>query len=100
MPLTALLLGSLSITTLAGCDRIEQAAAEAVEQARQSTAEVIDEAVRPGSLQQATQNAQEALQEAQQKAADMLGTASDYLADEAPAETGEAPAGEPATTAL
>ena len=100
IPTLALLLGSLSLLTLSGCERLEQAAAEAVEHARQSTAEVLDEAARTGSLESAKQKAGEALQEAKQKAAGLLGEASEYLATEPPAENSETPMDDPGTTAL
>ena len=89
MPTIALLLGSFSLATLAGCERIEQAATEAVEHA-----------ARTGSLESARQKASEALQEAKQKAVGMLGEASEYLATEPPAGNTEAPADDPGTTAL
>ena len=99
-PTTALLFGSLALVTLSGCERLEQAAAEAVEQARQSTAEVLQEAARTGSLESARQQADEALQEARQKAAGMLGAASQYLGGQPPAGEAGAPTDDPATSAL
>ena len=100
MPTIALLLGSLSLATLAGCERLEQAATEAVEHARQSTAEVLDEAARTGSLESAKQKASEALQEAKRKAAGMLGEASGYLDGPTPADNADAPADQPSSNVL
>ena len=100
MPTIALLFAGLTLVTLAGCERIEQAATEAAEHARQSTAEALDEAVRSGSLEQARQKADAALLEARQKAAGILGEVSDYLGGQPPASDAGAPDEDPSASAL
>jgi hypothetical protein len=72
MPTTTLLFASLTLVTLVGCERIEQA----------------------------RQRADEALREVRQKAAGMLGEASDYLGGQPPASDADAPVEDSSVTAL
>lgn len=78
-PAVMLLFGAISVAGLAGCEQVEQAATDAVEKARQSALQVLDEAQQAGSIDQARQSANQALNEARQKAAGLLGQASEYL---------------------
>lgn len=79
---TLLLFGGISVVSLTGCDQIEQATNNAVENAKQSAVQVVDEVRQAGSIDQAKQSAKQALTEARQTAAGLLGQASEYLADD------------------
>ena len=76
--------GLLAIVALSGCERIQQAADSAVEQARQTTMQAIDEASQAGSIDEARQTAVDALQQFRQQASGLLDEASGYLQPETP----------------
>jgi len=89
---TLLLVGGISVISLTGCEQMEQAASVAVEKAKQSAVQVMDEARQSGSIDEARQSADRALQEARQTAAGLLGQASEYLSNEPKEQdTGDAP---------
>lgn len=93
-----LLVGAISVVGLTGCEQVEQAATDAVEKARQSALQVLDEAKQSGSIDQARQSANQALNEAKQKAAGLLGQASEYLSqDQQEQDIKGPPEGNPAT---
>jgi len=79
---TLLLIGGISIVGLTGCEQLEQATNAAVEKAKESTVQIIDEAKQVNSIDDARQTANRAMQEAKQTAAGLLGQASEYLAKE------------------
>lgn len=84
---------------LTGCERIEQAANDAVEKAKQSAVQVLDEATQSGSIDQAKQSANQVLLETKQKAADLIGQASEYLSKDGQEQDVESLAAEaPAST--
>lgn len=74
-----LLFGAVAVLGLSGCEQVEQAASQALQDARQSATQVLEDASQSGSLEQARQSASEALNEARQAAAGLLGEASEYL---------------------
>lgn len=86
-PLAASLFAGLVLLGLTGCDRINQAATEAVEQARKSVIQVLDEAQQSGSLEHARQAVSETLIEARQQAAGHLDEAIEYLLQEQQQDT-------------
>ena len=88
----ALLLGGIAIIGLTGCEKLEQAAAEAVEQARQSATQAIDEVRQAGSLEEATQAATRALEAARQNAAGLLDQTRQQLSEDGQAPADEIPA--------
>lgn len=94
-----LLLGGIAVTGLAGCEQLEQAANEAVEQAKQSAVRAIDEVRQAGSIEEAKQSAGKALEGARQNAAGLLEQASQYLSEDGqtPADEGSATGEAPAT---
>ena len=79
-----LLAGGFALLGLSGCDRLEQAANEAVEQAKQSAVQAIDEARQAGSLEEARQSADRLLLDAKQQAGGLLDQASRYLTESEP----------------
>lgn len=79
---TLLLIGGISIVGLTGCEQLEQATNAAVEKAKESTVQIIDEAKQVNSIEDARQTANRAMQEAKQTAAGLLGQASQYLSAE------------------
>ncbi len=78
-----LLAGGLTLAGLSGCERLEQAANDAVETAKQSAVQALDEARQAGSIEEARQSADRLLLDAKQQAAGLLDQASRYLAEEA-----------------
>ena len=86
--ITFLLIGGIALIGLSGCEQVEQAANDAVEKAKQSAVQALDEAKQTGSIDEARQSATQALQEAKQAAAGILGQASDYLANDQQAQDG------------
>ena len=93
------LIGAIAITGLAGCEQIEQATNEAVDKARQTAVETLDQARQAGSVEEAKQTADNAFQDLKRQAAGLLQQASDYLSGNEPAqpdaEPQQAPAAEP-----
>jgi len=81
-PALPLIFGSLFLVSLTGCERVEQVANEALEQAKQSAVQAIDKAAQAGSIDEARQAANDALLDARQKAAGLLDQASEYLSEE------------------
>ncbi len=77
-----LLIGSISVIGLTGCEQVEQAANDAVEKAKQTAVQALDEVTQTGLIEQATQSANQALLDAKQKAAGLLGQASEYLSED------------------
>lgn len=86
---TLLLIGGISVVCLTGCDQMEQATNNAVEKAKQSAVQALDEARQSGSIDQVKQSANQALIEARQTAAGLLGQASEYLAAEQQGQSAE-----------
>ena len=78
------LVGALALVGLTGCDKLEQAANDAVETAKQSAVQALDEARQAGSIEEAKQSADRLLLDAKQQAAGLLQQASQYLAEENP----------------
>jgi thioredoxin-like negative regulator of GroEL len=76
---TLLLVASVALVGLSGCEQVEQAANDVVEKAKQATVLALDEAHQSGSIGQAKETANQVLQEARQQAAGLLGQASEYL---------------------
>lgn len=104
---TLLLIGSISLFSLSSCEQVEQATNTAIDKAKQSSAQVVDEATQNDSLEKAKQSASQALDGARQKAADLLGQASEFLSEdqhkqdiESPAEKESGEANDDSTTAL
>ena len=98
-PLMLALAASLALVTLSGCERMEQAANEVIEQATQSAVQAIDEATGAATIDEARQSAEHMLNDARNTAAGLLGEASEYLAPGAPMDE-ELPAAEVPTTEL
>ena len=73
------LIAAVAAFGLTGCEKIEQAANEAVEKAKQSAAEALDQTRQSGSIENARQSADEVLQDVKQQAAGFLDQASEYL---------------------
>ena len=95
-PPTMLLVCGVFVAGLAGCERLEQAATDAVDNAKQSAVQALDEIRQANSIEEAKQSAHEALQSTRQKAAGLLDEASGYLAGEQPPQgDGQAPAEAP-----
>ena len=74
-----LLVGSVALFGLTGCEQVEQATNGVVEKAKQAAVQVLDEAQQSGSIDQAKEMANQALLEARQQAAGLLEQASEYL---------------------
>ena len=96
---TLLLIGGISIVSLTGCEQIEQATNTAIEKAKESAVQILDEAKQAESIDDVKQSANRAIQDAKQTAAGFLGQASEYLSHEAQEQdavdtsaTGPAPA--------
>lgn len=89
--LTSLLIGGIAIIGLSGCEQLEQAATEAVENARQTAVQTLDEASRAGSVEEAKQTAGNALQDIRQQASGLLRQASDYLSGQQPMQNDTQP---------
>lgn len=94
------LLGIVAALALTGCEQIEQAASQALQDAQQSAQQALEEARQSGSLDQARQSASEALDQARQAAAGLLGEASEYLGAEPRAAEPESPAAEDSPAAI
>ena len=97
---TLVLIGGISVVSLTRCEQVEQAANDAVEKAKQSAVQALNEATQTGSIDQAKQSANQALLEAKQKAAGLLGQASEYLANDQQGQFIERPTGEAPPSAL
>ena len=95
-----LLVGSIALVGLSGCEQMEQAATEAVETAKQTAVQALQEASQTGSIDEARQTATQALRDAKQQAAGVLGQASEYLSSEQQNRVNEQPLVEDSTTAL
>ena len=91
LKLAGLLLGTVSIVGLSGCQQIEQAATEAVDKATQTAIQTLDEARQAGSIEEAKQSAGNAVQDVKQQAAGFLQQASDYLSGNQQALDAEQP---------
>ena len=76
--------GGGALLALTGCERIEQAATDAVEQAKQSATQVLEEATQTGSIEDAAQAADQVLLETRQQAAELLEQMSNYLSVDRP----------------
>ena len=74
-----LLLGVVAVFALSGCEKIDQAATDAVEKARTSAGQVLEDASRARSLDDARQVADDALLEARDQAASLLQQACEFL---------------------
>ncbi len=92
----ALIVGVVAVLSLSGCEQIDQAAADAVDQARTSAGQLLEDASQARSVEEARQVADDALVEARERAAGLLQQASDFLstapeqaADEVPGEGAE-----------
>ena len=79
---TLLLIGGISVVSLTGCEQIEQAKNTAVEKAKASAVQILDEARQAESIDDVKQSANRAMQDAKQSAAGLLGQASDYLSNQ------------------
>ena len=80
------LAGALALVGLTGCEKLEQAANDAVESAKQSAVQALDEARQAGSIEEAKQSADRLLLDAKQQAAGLLQQAGQYLAEETPTQ--------------
>ncbi len=76
----------IAVGALSGCDKLEQAANDAVENAKQSAAQALDEARQAGSIEEARQSADRFLLDAKQQAAGLLEQASQYLSESQPVQ--------------
>ncbi len=74
-----LLLGAVAVFALSGCEQIDQAAADAVETARTSAGQLLEDASQARSIDDARQVADDALVEAREQAAGLLQRASEFL---------------------
>ena len=88
-----LLLGAVVVFALAGCEQVDQAAADALEKARTSAGQLLEDASQARSIDDARQVADDALVEAReqaaglpQRASEFLSTAPDRATDEATGE--------------
>jgi len=97
---TMLLVGSIALVGLTGCEQAQQAANEVVDKARQAAVQALNEAQQSGSIEQARESANQVLHEAKQQAAGLLGQASDYLSSDQPGQEVERPAEQDSPTAL
>lgn len=97
---TLLLVASVALVGLSGCEQVEQAANDVVEKAKQATVLALDEAHQSGSIDQAKETANQVLPEARQQAAGLLGQASEYLSRDQQGQDAERPAEQNSTTAL
>ena len=75
----AQLLGVVALFVLSGCDQIDQAATDAVEKAKTSAGQLLEDASQARSVDDARQVADDALVEAREQAAGLLQQASDFL---------------------
>ena len=96
---TLLLVASVALVGLTGCEQVEQAANDVVEEAKQAAVQALDEAQQAGSIDQAKETANQVLQEAWQQAAGLLGQASEYLSRDQQGHDVEHPAEQSSTTA-
>ena len=80
---------------LTGCEQLGQAATEAVDKAKQTAVQTLDEARQAGSVEEARQTADQALQDLRGQAAGLLQQASQYLSQEPTAEIGATDADAP-----
>lgn len=93
---TLLLVASVALVGLTGCEQVEQAANDVVEKAKQAAVLALDEAQQSGSIDQAKETANQVLQEA----AGLLGQASEYLSRDQQGQDVERSAEQSSTTAL
>ena len=75
-----ILVAGIAAVGLTGCD-LEQAATEAVQNAKQSAVQALDEAKQAGSIAEAKQSADRLLGDAKQQAAGLLEQVSQYLSE-------------------
>ena len=75
----ALLVGVVTLFALSGCDQIDQAVTDAVEKAKTSAGQLLEDASQARSIDDARQVADDALVEAREQAAGLLEQASDFL---------------------
>ena len=85
---TLVLIGAAAAVGLTGCERMEQAASDVVEKAKQSAVEAIDQTRQSGSIENVTQSADGVLLEVKQQAAGLLDQASRYLRQGQPENPG------------
>ncbi len=78
--------GGVALVALGGCEQLEPAATEAVDQAKQSAVQALDEARQAGSVEEAKQTADRFLLDAKEQASGLLDQASQYLSEEKPAQ--------------
>jgi len=78
-PAILLLLGGIA---LGGCGQVEQAANEAIEKAKQTATQALEDARQSGSIDQLRESTHQALNDARQQAAELLGQASEALAQD------------------
>lgn len=97
---TLLLVASVALVGLSGCEQVEQAANDVVEKAKQATVLALDEAHQSGSIDQAKETVNQVLQEARQQAAGLLGQVSEYLNRDQQRYDVERPVEQNSTTAL
>lgn len=95
-----LLVGSVALVGLTGCEQVEQATNSVVEKARQAAVQVLGEAQQAGSIDQAKETANQALSEARRLAAGLLGQASEYLTQDHQGQDVERPVAQDLTSAL
>jgi hypothetical protein len=82
----SLVIGAIAILAQGGCEQLQQAATEAVNDAKQTAVEALEEATQAGSIDGAKQSADNAIDDVRQQAAGLLQQASDYLSGKPPAE--------------
>jgi len=99
-PPALMLFGGIALIGLTGCEKLEQAANQAVEKAQQSAVKAIDEVRQAGSIEEARQSAVNALNAAKQDAAGLLGQASQLLAEDGQAQPAENPAADGSPDAI
>jgi hypothetical protein len=97
---TLLLIGSIAVIGLTGCEQMEQATNDVVEKAKQAAVQALNEAQQTGSTGQAKESVNQALLEVKQQAAGLLGQAIEYLSSDQQGQDVERPAEQESTTAL
>ncbi len=94
-----LLMGTIGAFALTGCEQLDQAAADAADQARQSAGQLLEDARQARSIDDARQVADDALLEAREQAAGLLQRASEFLSTAPPQTTGGTTIEEPSESA-
>ena len=75
------LVAGIAAVGLTGCEQLEQAASEAVDNATQAAVQALDEAKQSGSIADAKQSADKLVNDAKQQAAGILDQVNRYLTE-------------------